>query len=222
MQTNAPEIPDGLLSKLRRSLYRYRNGEMVALMEKEGILYGKSYGLRFAEIKEVAGSFTRNHLFAVALREFDIREYQLIALLLDEWEGYRPEEIVVLCKAFKYQEQAEFAAKYAFGGYPGGWEICQLLLEAPEKYARMTGNLLLARLSIEVAGGPPDSAKYIQLLRGQLAGIDSFDRSIAVCAAALAAMSPANRQQIAALVEELKNRNERTLLLIAYEIEIRL
>jgi hypothetical protein len=222
MSTNAPEIVEKQLSELQKSLYRYRNGETVSLMEKEGIRYGKNYGLRFAEILEVARAFDRNHEFAGVLRTLDVREYQLIAMLLDDWSVYRPEEVVALCSAFRYQEEAEFAARYALAQDAGGWEICQLLMVAAEKYARMTGNLLLARLSMAVAGGPPDGAKYISLLRRQLAGLDSFDRSIAVCASALAKVSEANRQLIEELVKELKNSNERQLLLVAYEIEIRL
>ncbi|MCF8295141.1 MAG: hypothetical protein K9I34_03670 [Bacteroidales bacterium] len=205
---------------LRKQLYRYRNGQIVELMENQGIRYAVNYGLRYAEILSIAEVMPRNQAFSSHLFKSEIREFKMISHLLEEFDKESEHDILEKCKAFQYQEQAEFVARHAYAEYPQAWNLCQLLLQENTGYARMTGNLLLARLSHSQAFGYPENNQFSELLIRQSDQMESFDRSLAIAATALAKLDEHARHKIIQWVGQMRTRSERHLLLLAYEIEL--
>jgi hypothetical protein len=221
MNDNSPDYSKVLIS-LKRKFFRYRNGQVVDLMQQAGCHHTMSYGLNHQNILNIARSMEKDHLLAEHLFRKEIREFQLISFLLEDFEKQSLTSIITKIESVNHSEYIEFSVRYVYANHPEAWNLCQLLVQSKHYYARMAGNLLLARLSqISRELFLPDFDFEVSL-RLQIQQCISFDRPLALALAAWSTLSKDYTPQVMKIIDELRTRNERHLLLMAEEISTRM
>lgn len=86
------------------------NGEISALMDRQGIKYKQNWGVPVVELRELAGDFRSDHLLALKLWNKQWRETMILATLLDESGKVTEEQMDFWTKSFENIEIAEQAS----------------------------------------------------------------------------------------------------------------
>lgn len=134
--------------QLLRQIKSRKNGDTVGAMRRQGIEYKINWGVPVVELRELAKSYTRNHLLALKLWNKQWRESMILATLLDVPAEVTEEQMDFWTRSFVNIEIAEQASanlwintKYAF--------IKALEWSRGKKHiVRYTGIHLIGRLSM--------------------------------------------------------------------------
>lgn len=102
------------LKKVKKEIYLSMNGVCAEEMAQKGIIYDQNYGVRFIRIKELALKHTPNFELAERLWYQNIREMQLLALLLMPVEEFSYENALEWNERITTIELAEIASFYLF------------------------------------------------------------------------------------------------------------
>lgn len=87
-----------------------KSGEIADAMKSGGISYKLNWGVSLIDLREIAGTFERNHLLALKLWNKQWRETMILATLLDEPEKVSEEQMDFWTKSFENTEIAEQAS----------------------------------------------------------------------------------------------------------------
>ncbi|RIH66297.1 DNA alkylation repair protein [Mariniphaga sediminis] len=134
--------------RLLRQVKVRKNGEVSALMKRQGIEYKLNWGVSVVELRELAQELNPDHLLALKLWNKQWRETMILATLLDEPEKVTEEQMDFWTKSFENREVAEQASanlwvktRYAF--------VKAIEWSRGKKHlVRFTGVHLMGRLAI--------------------------------------------------------------------------
>lgn len=211
-----------MLINLKRKFYRYRNGQVVELMSQGGCDHPVSYGLSHQNLLNIASGMMKDQDFSDHLFGQSVREFQLLSFLLEDHSRMSLAEIVRKLEAINHLEYIEFGVRYAYEKHPEGWTLCQLLMQSAHPYARMAGNLLLARLSHSIERNGESHSEFETELMQQLQNCASFDRPLALAIAGWLSLSDENQRKLPEILHILRTREDRSMLLMAEEISTRI
>ena len=135
------------LKEIRTQLRLAMNGVISASMREKGIVYKLNFGVPLPEIKQIAAAHKPDSGLAAALWKEDIREFKILASLLqpvDEFSAQKAEQWV---KDIPYLEIAEQCSHNLFYKLP---DVEDLLLgsvfNVQDEYARTVAFLVWAEL----------------------------------------------------------------------------
>lgn len=111
--THSPMIAEQLKS-IRTRLRLAMNGVISASMREKGIRYRLNFGVPLPEIRAIAAAYTPDAGLAAALWKEDIREFKILATLLQPSASFTNEEAVAWVKEIPYPEIAEQASRNLF------------------------------------------------------------------------------------------------------------
>lgn len=133
------------LREIRQRLRLAMNGVVAASMREKGVVYKLNFGVPVPELRQIAASYEKDAALAATLWKKDIREFKILAILLQPAEELSVAEARRWVKAIPYPEIAELAARYLFSRMPGAdaWAL-DLLEQEGDKYAVQVAFLTLA------------------------------------------------------------------------------
>lgn len=134
------------LKAIRTQLRMGMNGVVSQSMREKGMTYKLNFGVEYMRIREIASSYKKNHELAQALWKEDIREFKILAGLLQPVETFYSEIAEIWLEEIRNIEIAEMTCMNLF----------QYLSYAPAKsfhwiasdreYTQVCGFLTIARL----------------------------------------------------------------------------
>lgn len=138
------------LRAIRTQLRLAMNGVIAASMREKGMTYKLNFGVPLPEIREIAKLHTPDAALAGALWKEDIREFKIIATLLQPVDAFSLEQARQWVREIPYPEIAEQASRNLFSRLPEAEKLVKILLsEEKSTYARTVAFLVGARLLAE-------------------------------------------------------------------------
>lgn len=135
------------LRTIRTQLRLAMNGVIATSMREKGMKYKLNFGVPIPEIREIAKLHTPDSDLAAALWKEDIREFKIIATLLQPADAFSLEQALQWVQEIPYPEIAEQASRNLFSRIPDAQKLInRLLSEENSRYARMVAFLVGARL----------------------------------------------------------------------------
>lgn len=95
------------IKAIRTHLRLGMNGVVSQSMREKGVVYKLNFGLLLPQIRKIAASFEKEPALAGALWKEDIREFKILATLLQPEEEYRWDDALQWISQIPYQEIAE-------------------------------------------------------------------------------------------------------------------
>lgn len=134
--------------QLLQMIQMRKNGDVADAMKKNGINYKMNWGVSLVELREIARTYSPDHLLALKLWNKQWRETMILATILDEPEKVTEEQMDFRTKGFETAEMAEQASsnlwiqtKFAFAK---ALEWCR----GKKHLVRFTGIHLTGRLAM--------------------------------------------------------------------------
>ena len=135
------------LKEIRTRLRLAMNGVISTSMREKGIVYKLNFGVPLPEIKQIATMHKPDSELAAALWKEDIREFKILASLLqpvDEFSSRKAEQWV---KEIPYLEIAEQCSHNLFYKLPDVEDLLLgLIADAADEYARTVAYLVWTEL----------------------------------------------------------------------------
>lgn len=95
------------IKEIRTRLRLGMNGVVSQSMREKGVVYKLNFGLLIPQIREIAASFEKESALAAALWKEDIREFKILATLLQPEDEYTWDDALRWISQIPYQEIAE-------------------------------------------------------------------------------------------------------------------
>ncbi len=131
------------LREIRVSLRLAMNGVISSSMRDKGMHYKLNFGVPLLEVKQIAGRYHSDSELAAALWKEDIREFKLLAPLLQPVNQYSRETALEWISEIPYPEIAEQCSRYLFAELPDAYPLALSLFDRPDlKYARFVAFLI--------------------------------------------------------------------------------
>lgn len=154
--------PLSTLTMLKRDFRAAMNGIAAKAMRDAGMPYHVIFGIELPRLREIAKEYQKDRRFAQHLWNENVRESQLMAIMLTPWEEFLPEVAEIWLSEAKTEESVSlismeliakqsWASDYAFRWVAStnyymqlcGWlTICHLLREGRELQPRSKEELL--------------------------------------------------------------------------------
>ena len=135
------------LKEIRTQLRLAMNGVISTSMREKGIVYKLNFGVPLPEIKQIAATHKPDSELAAALWKEDIREFKILASLLQPVGGFSSRKAEQWVKEIPYLEIAEQCSHNLFYRLPDGEELLfGLLANVEDEYARTVGFLVSVEL----------------------------------------------------------------------------
>jgi hypothetical protein len=96
--------------KLLQQIRLRKNGDTVAAMNRQGIVYKQNWGVSIVELRELSRTYKTDHLLAFKLWNKQWRESMVMATLLDEPDKVNEEQMDFWTRSFENHEIAEQAS----------------------------------------------------------------------------------------------------------------
>lgn len=135
------------LKEIRTRLRLAMNGAISASMREKGIVYKLNFGVPLPEIRQIAAAYKPDSDLAAALWKEDIREFKILASLLQPADEFSSREATQWVKEIPYLEIAEQCSHNLFCRLP---DVEDLLLgsifNVRDEYARTVAYLVWVEL----------------------------------------------------------------------------
>ena len=123
------------------------NGVISTSMREKGVNYKLNFGVPLPEIKQIAATHESGSELACALWKEDIREFKILASLLQPVDEFSSKQAEQWIKEIPYLEIAEQCSKNLFCKLPYVNEFLPgLLSNVADEYARSVAFLILVEL----------------------------------------------------------------------------
>lgn len=119
------------IKEIRIQLRRAMNGVTSTSMREKGVHYKLNFGVPIPEIKQIAATHEPNAALAEALWKEDIREFKILATLLQPVDTFTNEQAERWIEKIHYLEIAEQCSKNLFSKLPKADELAISLLFNP-------------------------------------------------------------------------------------------
>lgn len=138
------------LREIRTQLRMAMNGVISTSMREKGIVYKLNFGVPLAEIKQIAAMHQPDDELAAALWKEDIREFKILATLLQPTHSFTKEQAKAWVKEIPYLEIAEQCSRNLFSKLPVAEDLAVVLIfNADDEYARTVAFLIWSHLYME-------------------------------------------------------------------------
>lgn len=134
------------LKDIRTQLRLAMNGVVAQSMREKGLIYKLNFGVELPRIKEIAAVYGKNHHLAQALWKEDIREFKIMAGLIQPLESFYPEIADIWVEDIRNTEIAEMTCMNLFQHLPYAPAKSFNWIASENEYARICGFLTIARL----------------------------------------------------------------------------
>ncbi len=135
------------LKEIRTQLRLAMNGVISTSMREKGIVYKLNFGVPLPEIKQIAATHKPDSELAAALWKEDIREFKILASLLQPVDGFSSRKAEQWVKEIPYLEIAELCSHNLFYRLPDVEDLLfGLLPNVEDEYARTVGFLVSVEL----------------------------------------------------------------------------
>ena len=134
------------IKAIKKQFRLFMNGVVSQSMREKGLDYKLNFGIELPRLKEIAGTFEKNHDVAQALWKENIRECKIMAGLLQPVETFYPEIADIWIEDMHYPEIAELTCMNLFQYLPYASEKVFEWIAADEEYFQFCGYMLMARL----------------------------------------------------------------------------
>lgn len=137
------------LIEIRTQLRLGMNGVVSQSMREKGLTYKVNFGVELPRIKTIAANFEKDHALAQALWKEDIREFKILAGLLQPIESFYHEIADIWIEDIRNIEIAEMTAMNLFQYLPYAPAKSFQWIADEREYVQVTGYLTIARLLIK-------------------------------------------------------------------------
>lgn len=135
-----------LIKEIRTELRLSMNGVVSQSMREKGIVYKLNFGVELPRLKELARRHGKNHELAQALWKEDIREFKILAGMLQPVDTFFPEIADIWVEDIRYPEIAELTCMNLFQYLPYAPAKAFEWMADGREYFETCGFLLAARL----------------------------------------------------------------------------
>lgn len=133
------------IREIRIQLRRAMNGVTSASMREKRVHYSVNFGVPIPEIRQIAATHEPNAELADALWEEDIREFKILATLLQPVDTFTNEQAEQWVGRIPYMEIAEQCSKNLFSKLPKADDLAiSLVFNRSWRYARIVAFLIWA------------------------------------------------------------------------------
>ena len=122
------------------------NGMVSQSMREKGMEYKLNFGIEYPRIKEIAAGYEPDHELAQALWKENIREFKILAGLLQPADTFYPEIADIWIEDMDYPELAEYTVMNLFQRLPYASEVVFRWMADEREMFQLCGFLLMARL----------------------------------------------------------------------------
>lgn len=131
------------LREIRTQLRMAMNGVISTSMREKGMIYKLNFGVPLPEVKLIAARHEPGSELAVALWKEDIREFKLLAPLLQPVDDFPFEQAEQWVKEIPYLEIAEQCSRNLFCKLPYAEDLTlELIVNKKDEYARTVAFLI--------------------------------------------------------------------------------
>lgn len=135
------------LKEIRTQLRMAMNGIISTSMREKGVVYKLNFGVPLSEVKEIAAKHTPSSELAAALWKEDIREFKLLAPMLQPVEEFPFKQAEQWVKEIPYLEIAEQCSRNLFCKLPYVDNLLLgLIFNVEDEYARTVAYLIWTEL----------------------------------------------------------------------------
>ena len=131
------------LREIRTQLRMAMNGVISTSMREKGMIYKLNFGVPLPEVKLIAARHEPDSELAAALWKEDIREFKLLAPLLQPVDDFPFEQAEQWVKEIPYLEIAEQCSRNLFCKLPYAEDLTlELIVNKKDEYARTVAFLI--------------------------------------------------------------------------------
>lgn len=131
------------LREIRTQLRMAMNGVISTSMREKGMIYKLNFGVPLPEVKLIAARHEPGSKLAAALWKEDIREFKLLAPLLQPVDDFPFEQAEQWVKEIPYLEIAEQCSRNLFCKLPYAEDLTlELIVNKKDEYARTVAFLI--------------------------------------------------------------------------------
>lgn len=135
-----------LLKNIRTQLRFGMNGVVSQSMREKGLVYKLNFGVELPRIKDIASGYEKDHALAQAFWKEDIREFKILAGLLQPVETFYHEIADIWVEDIRNIEIAELTVMNLFQHLPYAPAKSFQWIADEKEYAQVVGYLTIARL----------------------------------------------------------------------------
>jgi len=135
-----------LFAQIKKEIEIKENGVVAEIMKKSGFNYEQIFGVSINELKQIAQKYYPNSELADKLRKTNIREYLLMADMLENKEKLSPEKALEIVSQIPNNEIAEQICLNMLIDIEFSTEIWTKWIKSQNKFVKITGYLLASNL----------------------------------------------------------------------------
>lgn len=194
------------LKEIENDLRRAMNGVIANSMREKGIVYKLNFGVALPEIKEIARKYDKDAALAEALWQEDIREFNILATLLQPVDSFSSDQAKRWISEIPYQEVAEQLCVNLLKELPYAEHLVLEYFFKEKRFDRIVAFLLAAQLC---KNGYQLQAYTIYALLGvgrhvMDRGVSVEQQSVMIALKQFGRQSPHRAAQVLSVVEEYK------------------
>jgi len=134
------------LKEIKTQLRLGMNGVVSQSMREKGLVYKLNFGVELPRIKTIAAGFEKDHALAQALWKEDIREFKILAGLLQPVHSFYHEIADIWIEDIRNIEVAELTAMNLFQNLPYAPAKSFQWIADEREFVQVTGYLTISRL----------------------------------------------------------------------------
>lgn len=134
------------LKDIRTQLRLGMNGVVSQSMREKGLVYKLNFGVELPRIKVIAANYEKDHTLAQALWKEDIREFKILAGMLQPIESFYHEIADIWAEDIRNIEIAELTAMNLFQYLPYAPAKSFQWIADEREYVQVVGYLTISRL----------------------------------------------------------------------------
>jgi 3-methyladenine DNA glycosylase AlkD len=134
------------LDNIRAQLRLGMNGVAAQSMREKGLVYKLNFGVELPRIKTIAAGYEKDHALAQALWKEDIREFKILAGMLQPIDTFYHEIADIWVESIRNIEIAELTAMNLLQHLPYAPAKTFQWIADEREYVQVTGYLTIARL----------------------------------------------------------------------------
>jgi 3-methyladenine DNA glycosylase AlkD len=138
--------PNELLNDIKTQLRLGMNGVAAQSMHEKGLVYKLNFGVELPRIKTIASGYEKDHALAQSLWKEDIREFKILAGMLQPIDTFYPEIADIWVEDIRNIEIAELTAMNLLQHLPYAPAKTFQWIADEKDYVQVTGYQTIARL----------------------------------------------------------------------------
>ncbi|MDR3118153.1 MAG: DNA alkylation repair protein [Mediterranea sp.] len=138
--------PNEVLKEIEAQLRLVMNGVASQIMRENGLVYKLNFGVELPRIKMIAAGYEKNHALAQALWKEDVREFKILAGMLQPVDTFYHEIADIWVEDIRNIEIAELTAMNLLQHLPYAPAKTFQWIAGEKEYVQVAGYQTIARL----------------------------------------------------------------------------